>query len=64
MKIIGKIFNALGAIVAALLVPVLIALLVAVPVVSGICSVANPDKLTGLIKNIDFRAIVLSSPDL
>lgn len=64
MKIIGKILNALAAMIAALLVPVLIALLVAVPVVSGICSVANPDKLTGLIKNIDFGEIVLSSPDL
>ncbi|MBQ2862713.1 MAG: hypothetical protein IJE84_00890 [Clostridia bacterium] len=64
MKIIGKIFNALGAIIAALLVPVLIALLIATPVVCGVCSLANPDKLSGLIKSIDFGEIVLSSPDL
>ena len=64
MKIIGKILNGLAAIIAALLVPVLVALLVAVPVVSGICSVANPDKLTSMIKNIDFGEIILSSPDL
>lgn len=63
MKIFIKILNVLGAIFASLLLPVLIALLVATPIVSGVCSFTNVSTLTDMIKSIDLTEIAASSPD-
>lgn len=63
MKILVKILNVLGAIFASLLLPVLIALLVATPIVSGVCSFTNVSTLTDMIKSIDLTEIAADSPD-
>lgn len=63
MKIFLKILNVLGAILASALIPVLIAMLIATPIVAGVCSFLEPKTISTVIKDIDMTEIVASSPD-
>ena len=64
MKIFLKTLNVIGAMLATVFMPVLLALCIATPVVSAVCSFTHPEDISAIIKSIDMKEIVLASPDL
>ena len=64
MKIFIKILNVIGALFASVFMPILLALCIATPVVSAVCSFTHPEDITAMIKSIDMEEIVLASPDI